>query len=133
MSYTKLIYCCTCQKDIPARLTKGKEIYPHRNDLWKKFYWICDTCKNYVGVHNKNLEFKPLGVIPSQEIRQARMKIHAIIDPLWKSNKMSRSTLYKKISEKLGKQYHTAEIRTVEEVNTILNIIQEIKKEMTHE
>jgi len=27
------IWCCTCQKDVQARLTDGREIYPHRHDL----------------------------------------------------------------------------------------------------
>lgn len=63
-------------------------------------------------------------------IRQARMRIHAIIDALWKSGKIKRNSLYKTISKKIGKEYHTAEIKSIEEVNNIINILQEIKKEV---
>lgn len=28
------LYCCGCQKDIPARLTDGREVDPHRPDLF---------------------------------------------------------------------------------------------------
>lgn len=126
-----LIYCCECRTHIEARLTTGKEIYPHRNDLKKLFFWKCDTCNNYVGTHkNRGDKTVPLGVIPTQEIRQARMKIHAILDPLWKSGKMKRGDLYKKLSQKIGKEYHTAETRSIEEINNIISIIQEIKKEI---
>jgi hypothetical protein len=31
---TRMLYCCGCQKDVPARLTDGREVYPHRLDLF---------------------------------------------------------------------------------------------------
>jgi hypothetical protein len=134
MNKTKLIYCCKCGKEINARLTTGKEIYPHRNDLKKLFYWKCDICKNYVGTHKKRQDGTiPLGVIPSPEIRQARSKIHTILDPLWKNGQIKRGNLYKKLSQKIGKEYHTAEVKSIEEVNNIIDVIQEIKKEMIND
>lgn len=81
----KLIYCCECKQDVSARFTKGSEIYPHRDDLKLLPFWICDTCKNYVGCHHKSdNSFKPLGNIPSVQLRNARKHIHGILDPLWK-------------------------------------------------
>jgi hypothetical protein len=126
----KIIYCCECQKEINARLTNGKEIYPHREDLFEKFFWICENCNNYVGTHGKTKDkTRPLGVIPSREIKQLRKKIHSVIDPLWKNKKIKRQILYKKISEKIGKEYHTAEIRTAEEGIKILKIVLNLKSE----
>jgi len=131
MSETKneftIIYCCVCEKYIVARLSSGKEIYPHRKDLYNLPFWVCDSCKNYVGTHRGTTN--PLGVIPSKEIRQLRQKIHLLLDPLWKMGKIKRSVLYKEISERIGKEYHTAHIKSIEEGNNIINIIKEIMNE----
>ena len=50
---------------------------------------------------------KPLGNIPTAELRNARKHIHAILDPIWKSGRMKRGDLYRAISDSLGYQYHT--------------------------
>lgn len=117
------IFCCTCDKDVEARLTDGKEIYPHRSDLASLPFWIC-SCGSFVGCHHKTKErTKPLGVIPSETIKQYRKEIHAILDPLWRSKRYSRSQLYAELTEVLGRQYHTAELRTKEECQLILRHI----------
>ncbi len=124
----KEIYCCACQKDVNARLTTGKEVYSHRKDLSTLPFWKCDICKNFVGCHHKTAEpTKPLGNIPSPELKKARTKIHEMLDPLWKSGKFSRGDLYKQIADKLGREYHTGEIKTLEEVREVLTIIEELK------
>lgn len=114
------IYCCQCEKKVEARLTNGAEIYPHRRDLKALPFWKCDACNNYVGCHHKTKNrTRPLGVIPSPEIKRARQHIHAILDPIWEQKKMKRSVVYAKISEKLGWNYHTASIRTIEEARKV--------------
>lgn len=118
------IYCCKCGKNRPATLTKGKEIYPHRKDLFKLPFWKCDTCGNHVGCHHKtNDRTKPLRVIPNDEIRAIRKEIHAIIDPLWKEHDLHRGDIYSRLSKELGYTYHTVEIRTVKEGQRILEIV----------
>jgi hypothetical protein len=72
------IYCCKCGGYVNARLTDGKETYPHRPDLYGLPFWRCDTCKNFVGCHHKTKErTRPLGCIPTKAIKDARKKIHA--------------------------------------------------------
>src|SRR5665213_2859178 len=115
-----MIFCCQCEKDVDARLTDGAEIYPHRDDLHSLPFWKCDTCKNYVGCHHKTSNrTKPLGNIPTKEIKNARQHIHRILDPIWKQGKMPRGKLYTMIAKELGYQYHTAEIKSVEEARKI--------------
>lgn len=127
MTEAKEIYCCGCKAKIAARLTNGKEIYPHRDDLHSLPFWKCDTCKNYVGCHHKTSNpTNPLGCIPTKEIKNARQHIHRILDPIWKSNKMSRNTIYAIIGQKTGRQYHTAQIRSVEEAREIYKIVKEL-------
>ena len=126
-----IIYCCGCKQEIEARLTDGAEVYPHRIDLHRLPFWKCDACGNFVGCHHKTKNrTQPLGCIPTREIKDARMMLHRIIDPLWKSKQISRAKLYKMISRRIGKQYHTAEIRSVDEANSILSIAKQIKQEI---
>lgn len=127
------IYCTGCQKDVQARLTDGKEIYGHRPDLHDLPFWKCDTCKNFVGCHHKSTErTKPLGCIPTKEIKKARQEIHKILDPLWKKKLIKRGKLYRKIGVALGIQdYHTAEIRSVEEARQVYRVILDIRKELS--
>ncbi len=118
-----LLWCCACGKDVEARLTNGAEVYPHRPDLSDIPRWKCDDCGNHVGTHHKTKNpTKPLGNIPSPELKRARMKIHEIIDPVWKSGRMRRSTLYALISKRLGYEYHTGEIKTIEEARHVYGV-----------
>jgi hypothetical protein len=112
----RAIWCCGCNEDVQARLTDGEEIYPHRRDLYSLPFWRCDVCGNFVGCHHKTKDrTNPLGCIPTPEIKNARQHIHRLIDPLWKSNKIKRGDLYRRMAEKLGvEEYHTAEIRGLE-------------------
>ena len=98
--------CNHCWKEL--RLTTGKEIYPHRSDLWMKQYWVCDPCNARVGCHpNSN---HALGYAANAELRNARSHVHGILDPLWKPFKgsngakqsyMTRSEVYKTLSERM--------------------------------
>ena len=119
-----MIYCCDCSKEVDARLTNGKEIYPHRKDLYGLPFWKCDTCGNYVGCHHKTSNpTQPLGVIPSDEIREYRKILHALIDPIWKNGIKSRRAVYKAISNHIGRKYHTANIRTADEAEQVIKFV----------
>lgn len=119
------IYCCDCGKKVQARLTDGSEIYPHRQELYSLPFWKCDACGNYVGCHHKTKnKTGPLGCIPTPELKNARNHIHKLLDPIWKSGKMGRKEIYKKLSDELGWKYHTAQIRSVEEARKVYRIVQ---------
>lgn len=124
------IYCCGCGHDIQARLTNGSEIYPHRKDLKSLPFWKCDECGNFVGCHKKSrTPTKPLGVIPSPELRNARIKIHEILDPIWKNGHMTRGNVYREIANSLGiDEYHTANIRNIEYARKVYKAILEIRR-----
>ena len=119
------IRCCGCGENVQARLTDGREIYPHRSDLAGLPFWKCDACGNFVGCHHKTKNrTQPLGCIPTPEIKKARQHIHALLDPIWQSGKMKRGEIYRKLSDELGWKYHTANIRRVEEARKVYRIIQ---------
>lgn len=125
---TRAIFCTGCGRDVEARLTDGKEIYPHRHDLHSLPFWKCDCCNNFVGCHHKTKDrTRPLGCIPTKEIKNARQHIHRILDPIWKSKRMPRGKVYSKIAKALGiDEYHTAEIRSVEEAREVYRVVKEI-------
>lgn len=124
------IYCCGCRREVSARLTDGREIYPRRRDLHDLPFWKCDACKNYVGCHFKtNKPTKPLGCIPTNKIRTARQHIHNILDPLWKTGKVRRKEVYSRLSTALGRRYHTADLRSLDEARVICQEIETIYRE----
>jgi hypothetical protein len=129
------IWCCSCESDVEARLTDGSEIYPHREDLYSMPFWKCDKCGNYVGCHHKTSNrTNPLGYIPTQELKAARLHIHGILDPLWKTGGMSRGSIYSIIAKGLGKdKFHTAEIKTVDEARKVYRIVKKLNEERINE
>jgi hypothetical protein len=129
-----IVYCTGCEDDVDARLTDGAERYPHRPDLADIPFWRCDTCGNYVGCHHKTkTPTKPLGCIATPQILDARKKIHALLDPLWKSGKIKRGRAYAYVSKRLGYQYHNGEIRTLEEARQVYQIVGELHNELLNE
>jgi len=134
MNTVRTIFCCGCGFAVDARLTDGREIYPHRPDLWGLPFWRCDSCKNYVGCHHKTKErTRPLGNIPTPEIKRARQHIHAILDPLWNGGAYPRGKLYAMIGERLGRPYHTAELATVDEARDVYRVVRDISKQQLGE
>lgn len=124
------LFCCACAGDVTARLTTGAEIYPHRPDLAGKSFWRCDRCRNYVGCHPNSIT--PLGCIPDPPMRDARNHIHALLDPIWRSKRLSRRHCYARLTEILGRQYHTGELRTLDEAKMIYRAVQEIAREVSN-
>lgn len=123
------IHCCGCEKTVKARLTNGREIYPHRLDLASLPFWRCDTCRNYVGCHHKTADrTRPMGVIPTPEIKAARQHIHRILDPLWESRRFTRRAIYARISKHVGWKYHTAKIRNIDEAREIYRFVRELAR-----
>lgn len=104
-------------------MVKGNVTYPHRRDLHHKNFWMCPDCSNFVGTNNRGEGRKPLGVIANKEMKKIRMQIHAMLDPIWQSNRAKRADLYKKISEKLGYEYHTAELKSFCEAKKVYEIV----------
>lgn len=91
--------CMECS-GTSARLVSGKEIYPHRPDLYDKVFYKC-PCGAYCGCHPNTT--KPLGYPCGPKTRSARNAAHRVFDPLWKNNgPMTRSQAYKWLAAELG-------------------------------
>lgn len=86
------VICDYCNK--PAVLVSGDIVYPHRDDLYHKKFWLCEACKAYVGCHCPGSN--PLGRLANAELRKAKKAAHAAFDPLWISKKFAtRKLAYK--------------------------------------
>lgn len=121
------IYCIKCEKEVEARLTDGKEVYLHREDLSKLPFWICDTCYNFVGCHHKtDNPTRPLGDIAPFEVKSLRRYVHEKLDPIWQTGLMGRDELYSLLSEKLGYEFHVAKIRSEADGHKVLSLLNDI-------
>lgn len=85
---------------IPAALVTGREVYPHRPDLYEKPFWACLLCEAWTGCHPGTT--KRMGRIANHATRQLKMAAHAAFDPLWKSGRMTRKQAYAWLREKTG-------------------------------
>lgn len=83
-----------------AEKVTGREVYPHRPDLYEKIIYRCRPCNASVGCHPGT--DKPLGRLANQPLKKAKMAAHAAFDPLWKSKKMKRGEAYKWLAAALG-------------------------------
>ena len=61
-------------------------------------------------------------------MKKARIEIHKILDPMWKPDKNKRRKIYSALSEFLGRKYHTADLRSIEEARDIYRQILKLKK-----
>lgn len=98
--------CVYCHE--PAKLVTGREVYPHRPDLFAKQFYACLPCGAWVGCHPGTT--KPLGRVANAELRQLKMKAHAAFDPLWKNGAGNRGKRYGWLAQRLGIEKHRCHI-----------------------
>lgn len=98
------VTCDYCHRD--AELVKGNVIYPHRPDLFARWFWRCEPCGAWVGCHARGRgEWdgkRPLGRLANAELRRAKQAAHGAFDPLWRSGAMGRRDAYAWLAEQLG-------------------------------
>jgi hypothetical protein len=96
--------CLYCKKE--AEWIDNKEVYGKRFGKSYMCYY-CKDCDAYVGCHNNTK--KALGTMANKELREWRMKVHAILDPLWKSGKQTRGQVYQFLQDAFGEPIHIGE------------------------
>ena len=82
--------CPYCGQD--TELVTGRQVYPHRRDLWRKQFYVCWPCDARVGCHGTTAN--PLGRLANKELRNLKSSAHAAFDPLWRDKGMSRKEAY---------------------------------------
>ena len=96
--------CPYCQK--PAKWCDNAEVYGRRYGKSYMCYW-CKDCDAYVGCHNNTA--RPLGTMANKELRQWRMKAHAVIDPIARTAPHSRKSVYRRLEKVFGRPIHIGE------------------------
>jgi hypothetical protein len=97
-AHTQAPQCGACRGHNVA-LVSGQCIYPHRRDLYHKWFYLC-WCGAYVGCHPNTIQ--PLGSPADKELRELRMRVHKRFDPLWKGGALSRDEAYSRLAAVLG-------------------------------
>ena len=124
------IWCCACGTHVLAERVSGTTVYPHRPDLAKKRFWSCPECRHYVGAHRDTM--KPLGTIPTPQIRTRRAQLHSELDPLWKHYGLNRKQLYARLAKMLGiEEFHIGEVNSDEEADRVSACIDLIEEELS--
>jgi hypothetical protein len=120
------IYCIACEKPSKCNLVSGFEIYKNIKFSNKLFY-KCNICENYVGTY---FDGKPLGTIPTPEIRIWRRNAHQKLDPIWQNGTFKRSYLYRELSKLFGFNFHIALLEKKEDFEKLdIYINQKLKME----
>ena len=84
-----------------AKLEMGSTLFAHRPELAHKRIWRCDPCDAQVGTHPHTHE--PMGKLAKPALRKLRMEVHAVFDPLWRTQKkMTRTKAYEWLAGALG-------------------------------
>lgn len=99
----KCNYC-----DRPATIETGREVYPHRRDLWHLKFMVCRPCDARVGMRGK----QPLGQLAKRDLRRARIDAHRWFDAVWNQTEVTRGQAYAWLAKQLGisrKQCHIGE------------------------
>ena len=79
-------------------LTSNAEIYGKPYGKYDKCY-LCRNCRASVGTHPNG---DPLGILANKELKELKMKAHALFDPYWKERGWKRHTAYRKLSKAMG-------------------------------
>lgn len=116
------VICPYCDK--PARLVGGAQIYPHREDLWHRKFYVCNPCDARVGCHNDTV--KPYGRLANATLREARGRAHDLFDPLWRGPGLRRNSGYAWMAEVMGLTRQQAHIGMfdLDQCNRLIEIIE---------
>lgn len=105
--------CCPYCK-AQAELVTGKEIYPHRPDLFAKKFWRCLPCDAYVGCHDAGNGYgdgtRPLGILANAQLRLAKSNVHNVFDDIWKLGFMTRRKAYSWLAKEMGIRFDDCHI-----------------------
>lgn len=128
--------CPYCNEQ--SQLVKGKQIYPHRRDLWDLNFYHCanNHAAAYVGCHKTGDGKKPLGRLADDKLRAAKSAAHAAFDPLWKKDQIAhfphRAKAYKWLAEMLGvdgKDCHIG-MFDVAQCERVVSVCEQLKTEI---
>lgn len=122
------VKCLACEKVVQGRLTTGKEVYPDKPDLKRRRFYICDSCKGFIGCHDwKKCKNVPIGSIPTPEIAEKRREVFEALKPIIDAKVISKKRLYNELGKALDKDFNIASIETEKEADIAIKAISLMK------
>ena len=91
--------CSNCGSE-KIRYTSTAEIY-HGKQYGNGYCYLCDNCGASVGVHDTKNKI-PLGRFATKELKDLKMKCHALFDIYWQKKGFKRNDCYGYLANKLG-------------------------------
>lgn len=114
--------------------TTGKEVYPHREDLYHLKFFQCPKCGARCGVNAST--GKPSGTPAGPETRRARQEAHTYLDKLWKNGgPMTRKEVYAWLQGVMGltsEECHIAKMN-VDQAEMVANLADIYFKKLSSE
>lgn len=101
MTTATAMTCPYCGK--PARWVSNSAVYGRPRGK-SHMIWLCRPCGTYVGCHQNTR--RPLGTLADGPTRKARSAAHRAIDPHWKSKRLTRSEVYRRLNQHFGEEVH---------------------------
>jgi hypothetical protein len=99
----------------PAVLVHNRALYGKNIGEWP-VVWYCLCCEASVGCHPFSVY--PLGRMADRATKNARAQVHALLDPLWQSGRMTREQAYWRLAELMGvppwEQVHVGQMTMAE-------------------
>lgn len=92
------VLCNFCGRH--AELHGGLAVYPDRQDLRDRQFWVCWACDAWVGCRRGTDE--PYGELADEELRYARIAAHKAFDPVWQNGLVSKREAYAWLASELG-------------------------------
>jgi len=119
---TKKLHCTSCNKTVNATIKKETEIYPDRKAYLAKReprdYWAC-VCGSHVRVDKEKVHVRY--VLTTGKFSAIKNNIHSLIDPIWKSKKMTRPEVYRYMSKiTKTKDFHVSLISCMKDAEKAL-------------
>jgi hypothetical protein len=101
----------------------GLKLYPHREDLASKTFYLCEPCDAFVGTHKGTN--KPLGTLANKPLREIRKLAHATFDPLWKDGQYGRGEAYRRLAKAMGITREDCHIAmfSIEQCKSVIQVV----------
>lgn len=116
--------CIECGET--SRLVDGRTIYPHRPDLYDKWFYLC-RCGAYCGCHRGTKD--ALGYPAGALTRRARSAAHAAFDQLWQTGTFRRGEAYGWLARKMKMTREECHIgmMTADEAKQVVALAQKLQ------
>lgn len=119
------VYCANCEDHVHGQLISGDIAYPNNERLRYLILCQCPDCLQFVATHRKTKD--PVGCIPTPKMKLMRAQAHSLIDPIWKTERMSRTSVYRHLTDRLGDAGHAGKTKSEDDCHRLIAEIRQLR------